>query len=78
VALADSQRTRSAPQTTALDAPLAEVTSALESMSHGAPTGEAANVVKQYAELCRTLVRFVSQLEPGSATTSRVHATSPC
>ncbi|HZE36398.1 MAG TPA: FUSC family protein, partial [Candidatus Eisenbacteria bacterium] len=67
-ALADSQRTRSVPQTTALDAPLAEVTSALDSMSHGAPTGEAADVVKQYAELCRTLVRLVSQLEPGRAT----------
>jgi len=78
LALADSQRTRSVPQTTALDAPLAEVTSALDSMSHGAPTGEAADVVKQYAELCRTLVRLVSQLEPGRATPSRVHATSPC
>jgi multidrug resistance protein MdtO len=77
-ALADSQRTGSVPQTTALDAPLSEVTSALESMSQGAPTGEAADVVKQYAELCRTLVRFVSQLEPGRATPSRVHAISPC
>jgi len=77
-ALADSQRTRSVPQTIALDAPLAEVTSATESMSHGAPTVEAADVVEQYAELCRTLVRFVSQLEEGRATTSRVHAVSPC
>jgi multidrug resistance protein MdtO len=77
-ALADSQRTRSVPQTTALDAPLAELTSALDSMSHGVPTGEAADAVEQYAELCRTLVRLVSQLEPGRATPSRVHATSPC
>jgi multidrug resistance protein MdtO len=77
-ALADSTRTGPARQAANLDAALAAVESALVSAPHRAPTGEAAVAVEQRLALYQTLVRLVSQLEPGRATPSRVHATLPC
>jgi len=76
--LADSTR-RDPPRPPAeLEAALAAVESALTPASNEAPTDEGALARERRLELYRTLVRFVSQLEPGRATPSRVHATSPC
>jgi multidrug resistance protein MdtO len=76
--LADSTRSDPPRPPAELEAALAAVESALTPASHEAPTDEGALARERRLELYRTLVRFVSQLEPGRATPSRVHATSPC
>ena len=76
--LADSTRGGLPSPAAELDAALAAVESALTPAPHEAPTNEGAPAVERRLELYRTLVRLVSQLEPGRATSSRVHATSPC
>jgi len=76
--LADSTRSDPPRPPAELEAALAAVESALTPASHEALTDEGALARERRLELYRTLVRFVSQLEPERATPSRVHATSPC
>jgi multidrug resistance protein MdtO len=76
--LADSTRVSPARVAADLEAALATINRALTFARQAAPAEEAAIALGRRLELYRTLVRLVSQLEPGRATPSRVHATSPC